>query len=134
MERQIKLVGAAQIFFSVVRLLGSLALFLLFGSAGTTGSPLGKALFFLGLAVSLPALISGVGLLLLRPWARLVTVAVAAVELIMFPFGTFLGLITLWLMAKKEVASRLGRQAVKELSVDDLLAQMPKPDDPGDAH
>jgi hypothetical protein len=128
-ERQIKLVGAAQVFFGVVRLFGSLVLYLLFGSVGTVGSPLSSFLFIFGLVMSVPALAAGLGLLMMRPWARLTAVAIGAIELLLFPVGTILGAITLWLMAKKEVVALLSRPEEKEISVDDILAKMPAPDD-----
>ncbi len=126
-ERQIKLVGAAQAFFGAVRLIGTLVIYLLFGSVGALGSPVSSVLFIFGLVLSVPAFAAGVGLLMLRPWARLAAVAVGAVELVIFPIGTLLGAITLWLMARKEVAVLLGHQEKKELTVDEILEKLPAP-------
>jgi len=131
--RQIKLVGIAQIFFAGMRLVGSLLFGLLFSSIVSLDPPGSNPMFILGLVASLPALAAGVGLLMKQPWARLAAVAAGAIELIMFPMGTVLGLLTLWLMAKKEVAGHVVNWGNKELTVDDLLSNMPEPDELGDA-
>jgi hypothetical protein len=47
--------------------------------------------------------------------------------------GTVLGLLTLWLMSKKEVARHVANWGDKELTLDDLLSNMPEPDELGDA-
>ena len=44
------------------------------------------------------ALIAGYGLLNRRPWGRIVAIIVAILALINFPFGTALGIYTLWVL------------------------------------
>jgi hypothetical protein len=62
----------------------------------------GSALVVFLLALSLPGLIAGVGLLKLRPWARIVGIVLAALNLINIPFGTILGVYGLWVLLNKE--------------------------------
>jgi hypothetical protein len=45
------------------------------------------------------ALIAGYGLLNRRPWGRVVAIIAAILALIKFPFGTALGIYTLWVLA-----------------------------------
>lgn len=45
------------------------------------------------------ALIAGIGLLNRRPWGRVVAIIVAILTLVKFPFGTALGIYTLWVLA-----------------------------------
>jgi hypothetical protein len=45
------------------------------------------------------ALIAGYGLLNRRPWGRIVAIIAAILALIKFPFGTALGIYTLWVLA-----------------------------------
>ena len=52
--------------------------------------------------VSLPGLITGIGLLKLQPWARIVGLVLAAINLINIPFGTVLGIYGLWVLLNKE--------------------------------
>jgi hypothetical protein len=65
------------------------------GLAGTT------LVIFL-LAVSLPGLITGIGLLKFKPWARIVGIVLAAINLINIPIGTILGAYGLWVLLNKE--------------------------------
>ena len=48
--------------------------------------------------ISVPGIIAGVGLLKYRPWARMLTLVVAAFELLHVPFGTALGIYTFWVL------------------------------------
>lgn len=54
---------------------------------GFTGAALGVFMLFL----SLPGIIAGVGLLKFRPWARILTIVMSALNLMNVPFGTILG-------------------------------------------
>jgi hypothetical protein len=51
---------------------------------------------------SLPSLITGYGLLNLKPWARIVGIVLSAISLIMIPFGTIVGAYGLWVLLSKE--------------------------------
>ena len=58
------------------------------------------------LALSLPGIIAGIGLLKFRPWSRVLTIVLSALNLMNFPFGTILGIYGLWVMLSDE-GSRL---------------------------
>ena len=64
------------------------------------------------LVLSLPGIIAGVGLLKFRPWARIVTIVLSALNLMNIPFGTILGVYGLWVMlsddGSRSVRQRLG--------------------------
>lgn len=62
----------------------------------------GTALVVFLLVLSLPGVITGVGLLKMRPWARIVGIVLAAINLINIPFGTILGVYALWVLLNKE--------------------------------
>lgn len=69
------------------------------------GSILGGFLgVFLG-ARGLLSLVAGWGLLTLRPWARILTIVLGILSLFSFPFGTILGVYTLWVMFSSEGAA-----------------------------
>ena len=72
---------------------------------GITGAALGAFLLIL----SLPGILAGVGLLKYRPWARILTIVLSALNLMNFPFGTALGIYGLWVMLSDE-GSRLFAQ------------------------
>jgi O-antigen/teichoic acid export membrane protein len=54
------------------------------------------------LALGVPSLIAGIGLLKQKDWARTLAVALAFLALACFPLGTVAGLYTLWVMTQKE--------------------------------
>lgn len=54
------------------------------------------------LVVSLPCLILGFGLLQLRPWARILGIVLAAINLLNVPFGTAISLYAFWVLLKPE--------------------------------
>jgi hypothetical protein len=62
----------------------------------------GTALVVFLLAVSLPGLITGIGLLKFQPWARIVGIVVGAINLLNIPFGTAVGIYALWVLLNKD--------------------------------
>ena len=62
----------------------------------------GSALVIFLVAISLPGIITGIGLLKYKPWARIVGIVLAAINLINIPFGTVLGAYGLWVLLNKE--------------------------------
>lgn len=65
---------------------------------GSIGSA--ELLFFA--LISLPGLLGGVGLLKRWPWIRNIMLILGALNLLNFPFGTALGLYTLWVLWSAE--------------------------------
>ncbi|HYL36688.1 MAG TPA: hypothetical protein VEV17_12315 [Bryobacteraceae bacterium] len=63
---------------------------------------IGIGVFVLLLVLSLPGIIAGFGLLQFRPWARILTIVLSALELINIPFGTALGIYGLWVLLNRE--------------------------------
>jgi hypothetical protein len=47
-------------------------------------------------------IIAGVGLLARKPWARTMVIVFGCLSLVSFPFGTALGIYTLWVLASSE--------------------------------
>ena len=73
----------------------------------------GTALTVFLLAISLPGLIAGIGLLNLKPWARIVGIVLAIINLINIPIGTIFGGYALWVLLNKETEALFsGRSAV----------------------
>ena len=123
MNTHVKVLAVLFIVFGVIGSLlglGMMALLGVMGVAGAAGAasepdawmalPIlgitGVALGVFMLALSLPGIIAGVGLLKFRPWARILTIILSALNLMNFPFGTILGVYGLWVMLSDE-GSRL---------------------------
>jgi hypothetical protein len=121
METHVKVLGVLNIVFGGLGLLTALMLAIVFAGAaaavGIDGDPdAAVAIPIIGLtgmatvsflAVwSLPGIIIGIGLVRLRPWARVAGIVVSILGLIVFPFGTLLGVYGLWVLFSKD-AERL---------------------------
>jgi hypothetical protein len=65
---------------------------------GITGTMLTAFL----LVISLPGVVAGFGLLAYKPWARILGIVLAAINLINIPFGTILGVYGLWVLLHKD--------------------------------
>lgn len=118
MTTHVKVLGVLYIVFSAFGVCAALFLGLGLGIAsgivGTSASvedaavalPIigfaGTALVVFLLAVSLPGLITGIGLLKFQPWARILGIVLAVINLINLPFGTVLGIYGLWVLLSKE--------------------------------
>lgn len=106
----LRTLGILWIIVSAFRLLPALGL-LAFGHMGRFGFPfttshwplfMGPFLGGLGLVLSVTAVIglaAGWGLLDRRPWARMLAIVIGCLSLLSFPFGTALGIYTLWVLA-----------------------------------
>ena len=76
----------------------------------------GTALVAFLLVLSLPNIIAGIGLIRLRPWARIAGIVLSILGLTMFPFGTIVGVYGIWVLFSKET-ERLFERPVSELGI-----------------
>ena len=53
-------------------------------------------------AFSAPAIVTGIGLLYFKPWARILGIVVSAIALLGFPWVTILGVYGLWVLFSKD--------------------------------
>ena len=118
MAQHVKILGILHIIYGALGVfIGLLALLIMGGIAGVVGvsdhSPdsalaipilggIGALVFIILLAISLPGIIVGFGLLHFKPWARLLTLVLSALELFSIPFGTALGIYGFWVLLKPE--------------------------------
>jgi len=126
MESHIKTLGMLHIVFGGLGILLAVGLLVLFGGiAGLVGASdhtgdgqiaipiigsIGMIVFVVILALSLPGVIAGVGLLQFQPWARFLTIVLSVLDLIHVPFGTALGVYGLWVLLSQD-AERIFRRA-----------------------
>ena len=130
MDTHVKVVAVLFLVLGGLGVLGALGLMAVFGGAagivgmaaegeeaafaipiiGITGTMLTAFL----LVISLPGVIAGFGLLAYKPWARILGIVLAALNLINVPIGTVLGVYALWVLLHKD-SERLfagGSQAI----------------------
>jgi hypothetical protein len=62
----------------------------------------GTALVIFLFMLSIPGLVTGIGLLKFRPWARILGIVLSAINLIHIPFGTAVGVYGLWVLLNKQ--------------------------------
>jgi hypothetical protein len=117
-ETHVKVLAILHIVFSSLSLLAGLIILLATGAVtgivGTTADPRdaqiaipfirlgGAAAAFFFIALGVPGLVAGVGLLKLRPWARILGIVISALDLAHIPFGTALGVYGLWVLFNRE--------------------------------
>lgn len=63
---------------------------------------LGGALAAIALVLAIPKLVAGIGLLYMRPWARMLALVMGTLGFIDFPIGTGVGAYTYWVLLSKE--------------------------------
>jgi hypothetical protein len=118
MTTHVKVLAVLYLVFSGLFLLAAILIMVALGGAaavvGTTATPddaaialpilgiTGTALLVFFMALALPGLATGWGLLNFRPWARILGIVLSALNLINFPFGTLLGIYGLWVLLSKE--------------------------------
>ena len=118
MITHVKVLGVLYIVLSAIGVCAALFFALALGTAGgivgQTASPedaavalpviglAGSAIVVLLLALSLPGLVTGIGLLKMQPWARILGIVLSAINLINIPLGTALGIYGLWVLLNKD--------------------------------
>ena len=125
MQTHVKVVGVLYLAFSTLSLLFALFLMLIFGGTagivGMTADPsdaaialpvlgiAGTALIAFLILLALPGILAGWGLLMLKPWARILALVLSALNLINFPFGTVLGIYGLVVLLNKDTERLFGQ-------------------------
>ncbi len=117
MDTHVKVLGALQIAFGALGLIGAIVLTVVFmggvGAMGFSGDPdamravplvgfVGTTLVTMLVVLSLPGILTGIGLLKLRPWARIAGIVLSVLSLVMIPFGTLIGIYGLWVLFSKD--------------------------------
>lgn len=117
MDTHVKVLGSLQIALGAMGLFGALILVFVFGGVtsamGASGDPdarialpivgiTGMALVTVVAAMSIPSVVIGVGLIRLRPWARVAGMVISILSLMMIPFGTIVGVYGMWVLFSKD--------------------------------
>ena len=118
MTTHVKVLGILYILFSALGILAACVVAAVFGvagvatAAGASGRDAALTLPMIGLTgsalcaflliVSLPGLAAGIGLLTFKPWARILTIVLSAINIINFPFGTIVGVYGLWVLLSEQ--------------------------------
>lgn len=68
----------------------------------------GAGFFVFWLCLGIPGIVTGIGLLKFKRWARIVAIVLSALRLIEVPFGTVVGGYGLWVLFNKETETLFG--------------------------
>lgn len=111
MDEHIKILGILYIAFSALGLIAALIVFIAITGGGlisgndaaiTITSIVGTAIAAILVLFSAPGIIGGIGLLKKQSWARVLVLVLGIINLINIPFGTALGIYTIWVLTNKE--------------------------------
>ena len=111
MQNHITVLGILYIVFSGFGLIAAAIVLAIFagGSAivdDETATPIlaaiGTAISVFLAVTSIPGLVGGIGLLKKQEWARILVLILGFLNLIMFPFGTALGIYTIWALMNND--------------------------------
>jgi hypothetical protein len=120
MRDHVKILGILHIVFGALGVVGALIVLLIFGGiAGIVGvsadtadadratgmavlGGIGVVVFIIILVLSVPSLVAGIGLLKYKPWARMLTIVLSALDLLHVPVGTALGIYGLWVLLNQQ--------------------------------
>ena len=119
MERHTNVVAALHIGMSVLGILLGLIIFIVFYFVGDITndqqaqfvlSIVAKVLIVFVILVSIPGIIAGIGLLKRKEWARILTLILSVIDLIHFPFGTAVGIYSIWALVQPEVVAQFNKR------------------------
>jgi hypothetical protein len=111
MDKHVTVLGALYIAFGALNILVAIIVWTVVVGGGlisgdeqaiaiTTG--IGSAIVFILVLLAAPGIIGGVGLLKWRPWARILVLILGCLHLFHIPFGTALGIYTIWVLVQDE--------------------------------
>lgn len=123
MEKHINVVAALQIGLSIFGLLVALLIYsVLKLVGGFVEEPEGTmvlniianviAIIFTVIAV--PGIIAGLGLYKRHEWARILTLILSVIEIFNFPFGTAIGIYSIWALIQPETVAAFSNKEVQK--------------------
>ncbi|MFW5762567.1 MAG: hypothetical protein ACOCXH_16465 [Cyclobacteriaceae bacterium] len=111
MAKHVRILGTLYIIFSVLGMLVGIILYVGLTASGAFSGDIETmkileiiaiAIGGLFLIVSLPGLIGGIGLLNHQQWAKILVLIIGILNLLNFPFGTVLGVYTIWVLMNNQ--------------------------------
>lgn len=111
MKKHIELVGILHLVYSGLALVLGLFCFMLLSGIGIVShdaialgvlGTIGMIICIIITALAIPGIIAGIGLLKMKSWARILAIVVGCLDLLHIPFGTALGIYTLWVLLNDE--------------------------------
>ncbi len=120
MEQHITILGVLHIAYGALGILIAMIVFMAVVGGGMLSgdteamaitSLVGTSIATFLIVPSLPGLIGGLGIFRYRQWARITLLVVGFINLLIVPFGTILGIYTIWVLMNIEVKDMFEKQA-----------------------
>lgn len=117
MEKHINIVAALQIGLSIFNLLIAFLIFTVLklvggfvddANATTILSIIADVLAVVFIVISVPGILAGMGLYKRKEWARILTLILSVIEIFSFPFGTAIGIYSIWALIQPETIAEFG--------------------------
>jgi len=111
MDKHVTFVAVINIAFGFLGIFLAFFLFVVLIGAGIISqdpeamkitSIVGIAIAFFLLMTSIPEVIGGFGLMKRKPWARVLVLIIACLDLLIIPIGTLIGIYELWVLLNEE--------------------------------
>jgi len=118
MEKHINTVAALQIGLSIFNLLIAFLIFTVLKLVGgfvddangaTILSLIADILAIVFIIISFPGILAGMGLYKRKEWARVMTLILSVIEIFSFPFGTAIGIYSIWALTQPEIVACFGK-------------------------
>ncbi|OFX63722.1 MAG: hypothetical protein A2066_12135 [Bacteroidetes bacterium GWB2_41_8] len=117
MEKHINIIAALQIGLSIFNLLVALLIFTVLklvggfvddANANTILSIIADVFAIVLIIISVPGILAGMGLYKRKEWARILTLVLSIIEIFSFPFGTAIGIYSIWALIQPETVAAFG--------------------------
>lgn len=118
MEKHINIIAALQIGLSIFNLIMAFVIFTvlkLIGGfvdqpdANTILSLIADILAIAFIVISVPGILAGLGLYKRKEWARILTLILSVIEIFSFPFGTAIGIYSIWVLIQPETVNEFNK-------------------------
>ena len=111
MSKHLTVLGILLVVFGALHLVGAGIVFLTVAGGGllsgdstamSLGVGIGSVVASFLVAVSVPSLVAGIGLLRQASWSRMLALIAGGLNLLNIPFGTLLGVYAIWVLVQDE--------------------------------
>ncbi len=111
MEKHVTILGVLYIAFGALSILAAVIIFMGTAAGGllsndkesfTLLTGIGTIIAFFLVILAVPGIIGGIGLLMHMFWAKILVLVLGFLNLLNFPFGSILGVYTIWVLMKDE--------------------------------
>ena len=123
MKQHVTIVATLQIVFGVLKLLLAAIIFVVFAAGGLISGDL-QAMAIIGtvglivvvflVALAIPGIVGGIGLLKGKSWARLLVLVLAVLDLLDFPLGTAVSVYTIWVLLNGETSALFSGKSLND--------------------